>query len=317
MYLRKYIINKSFELLVAIYFFLILIFQIFILRKKLIIVCDKYGRLGNRLFLISQFIEYSERTGFEIWVPGFHDYQKYFKRTKELRFLRFPLNKTPIPNPFSGTSTFNAFNKILNIYSFFGSNNFLHKLSFYNADEGNPFSVIDSSPSKSVLFTGFIFHEHFLEIKSAFKLIQKTFEPASCYAKKIEDPIIQLRARSELVIGVLIRQTDYRKWNDGKCFFTSSEYVRILKRLKVSFQNTNLSFFIATDEEQDPLTFEGLETIIRVGHPIENLYSLAMCDILIGPSSSYIGWASLYGKLPLFTIQSPDDFPKKSNFNFN
>ena len=35
--------------------------------------------------------------------------------------------------------------------------------------------------------------------------------------------------------------------------------------------------------------FKDLKTFIRVGHPIENLYSLSCCDILIGPPALMSG----------------------------
>ena len=162
---------------------------------------------------------------------------------------------------------------------------------------------------------GFIFQQHFLGLEYAYPTIKKMFKPSSQYNVLIDEPVRKLRSSSDIVAGVLIRQTDYREWNEGKCFFTSSQYAKILIGLKESFRHQNLSFFIATDEQQNLSTFKNLNSIIRVGFPIENLYSLARCDFLIGPSSSYIGWAALYGQLSLFTIQSPDDSPTVNDFN--
>ena len=124
----------------------------------------------------------------------------------------------------------------------------------------------------------------------------------------------KIRKKSQIIVGVLVRQTDYREWNDGKSFFTSFQYVRILERLSISLKEESTSFFIATDENQDEKTFENFVCTVRVGFPIENLYSLAMCDLLIGPTSSYMGWAALYGDVPSFTIQSSDDSPTKEDF---
>lgn len=283
-------------------------------RKKLIIVCDKYGRLGNRLFLFSQLIEYSFRLDREVWMPGFHEYHNFFESTLGKKFYRFPLGSPSIPNPFSGVSTYDAFNRISQIFSPRDSNKFFQKLSIFDSSSKNPFETIKSSPAMVVLFNGFIFHDHFLDLENSFVSIQKMFKPANQYMSLITEPIQSLRSSSDIVVGVLIRQTDYREWNDGKCFFTSLEYAKIIRRVQESFATQNLSFFIATDEEQEIHIFKELNTTIRVGFPIENLYSLAKCDFLIGPSSSYIAWAALYGKVPLFTIQSPDDCPQRNDF---
>ena len=297
------------------YFFLLIIFHILILRKKLIIVCDKYGRMGNRLFLFTQLIEFSYQNGHEIWLPGFHDYKQFFESTKDMKFIRFPLGRINIPNPFSETSTFNAFNQIYYILKKIGKNRLFKNINSYSPTDNDPFERISSESAKCILFNGFIFHQYFLGLEHSYPTIKKMFKPSSQYNELIEEPVRNLRSSSDIVVGVLIRQTDYRQWNEGKCFFTSSQYARILTRLKKSFRDQNLSFFIATDEQQDLSTFKSLNSIIRVGFPIENLYALARCDILIGPSSSYIGWAALYGELSLFTIQSPDDSPKVNDFN--
>jgi hypothetical protein len=282
------------------YFAIFLIIQCFFLRKRILIVCDQYGRLGNRLFLFSQLIEIHRKTGREIWMPGFFDYKHYFESTKSTRFIRYP--EKNIPNPFSLEETFLSFNRIHKLFK----NSFLSKvipiLEYYSMDQGNPIERILSEKNRCLLFNGFIFHEYFLSHESINFKIRKSFLPSSEYEKLINEPICKLRKKNEVLCGVLVRQTDYRTWNDGKCFYSSMKYAKILNDTKIAFKNKTLSFFIATDEKQDHELYEGLDFIIRVGHPIENLYSLSKCDFLIGPPSSYVAWASLYGNIPLFTI---------------
>ena len=78
--------------------------------------------------------------------------------------------------------------------------------------------------------------------------------------------------------------------------------------MKEKIKKLKIGFFIATDEDQYVNDSYDIDCLIRVGHPIENLYSLSLCDFLIGPPSSYISWASLYGKRPLYTIfESPSN----------
>ena len=52
--------------------------------------------------------------------------------------------------------------------------------------------------------------------------------------------------------------------------------------------------------------------MIRVGYPVENLYSLSKCDFLVGPPSSYIGWSAFYANKPLLTIEDYDNFMQKN-----
>ena len=71
------------------------------------------------------------------------------------------------------------------------------------------------------------------------------------------------------------------------------------------FKNKDISFFIATDETQDLSLFQNYKFTLRVGYPLENMYTLSKCDFLIGPPSSFIGWSQIYGSKPLFSIIEP------------
>ena len=77
---------------------------------------------------------------------------------------------------------------------------------------------------------------------------------------------------------------------------------------------TKVGFFIATDEDQPSELFDQISCIIRVGYPLENLYSLTMCDYLIGPPSSYISWASIYSGKQLYSLKGSKDRPTKLDF---
>ena len=303
--------------LAIIYFLILICFYALILRRKLIIVCDKYGRLANRLFLYAQLIEFAHQSNRELWAPGFHDYAKLFETTKKKRFFTFSSKKDYTPNPFSALQSFYAFDKISKINEKLGNKRLLQNFHNYLSNDINPFKKMSTIPTSCILFKGFIFHQHFLDLKNSLPNIKKLFKPASQFEKEINDPINRLRKKADVVIGVLIRQTDYRQWNEGKCFFTSIEYAQILSRLKISFQGQRLSFFIATDEEQNDMLFKSYDCIIRVGFPVQNLYSLAQCDLLIGPSSSYIAWSAAYSGIPLHTIQTAEDSPSKASFTLN
>jgi len=60
--------------------------------------------------------------------------------------------------------------------------------------------------------------------------------------------------------------------------------------------------------------FTGIKTHFGTGHFIEDLYTLASCDYIIGPPSTFTMWASFYGRVPLYKIidrnklQEIDDF---------
>lgn len=299
MYFHK--INK------VLYFILILFvitLRILCFRKKLIIVCDQYGRLGNRLHLFAQLITYAQKNNYAVWMPGFYDYWHFFPKldhrpTFASRFYPFSV--------FAPENVFYTFNFIFRKVSQLRENPLFCSLTFSDSNIGSPWSNIGRSKSRVILFSGFVFHEYMLDCSSAISEIKSFFRPASKYVAEINSPIENLRSRNHLVCGVLVRQTDYRSWNDGKYFYTSKQYAEFLHSLNNSFKNKKIGFFIATDEEQDDKIYSEIDCIVRVGYPLQNLYSLSLCDFLVGPPSSYIGWSSLYGKNTLITITSPNE----------
>ena len=296
--------HKIKKIFLFIYIIFVLILRSICFRKKLIIVCDQYGRLGNRLHLFAQLITFAKKNNYVVWMPGFYDYWHFFpeldhRPTFASRFYPFS-NFTP-------EDVFYTFNFIFRKASQLRENPLFRSLNFSDSNDGNPWNNIGDSKSRVILFSGFVFHEYMLDCSSAISKINILFRPTSKYINEINAPIENLKSRNDLVCGVLVRQTDYRSWNDGKYFYTSKQYANFLCSIRNSFSNKTIGFFIATDEEQDEMIFGDLDCIIRVGYPLENLYSLSLCDFLVGPPSSYIGWSSLYGKSALITITSPNE----------
>ena len=56
-----------------------------------------------------------------------------------------------------------------------------------------------------------------------------------------------------------------------------------------------------------PGAFGDLQVHFGPGHIVEDMYAMAEADLLIGPPSTYTGWASFYGKVPLVVMESADD----------
>jgi hypothetical protein len=247
-------------------------------------------------------------------MPGFYDYWHFFPKLDHRpifgsSFYPFSL--------FSPEDVFYNFNFIFRKARQLRENPLFCCLDFSISNDGNPWNIIDRSKSRLILFSGFVFHEHMLDCKSAISEIKSLFHPASKYINTINSPIKNLKSRNELVCGVLVRQTDYRSWNDGKYFYTSKQYGEILSSLNISFKNKKVGFFIATDEIQDETIYNELDCVVRVGYPLENLYSLSMCDFLVGPPSSYIGWSAFISGKPLRTLIPETKAPLAKDFGYN
>ena len=309
------IIQKSlrqiYKLIIISYLLLWISIKLVTNKKRFIIVSDQYGRLGNRLHLFAQLIVFAKKENFELFFPGFFDYIKYFGHFKYL--ASYGNNYTGIPSFIAEDLLFFSFNSLTKIFRLIPFDK-IQVFSFFKESDGNPWEKITHSEAKCIFFNGFVFLDYMLDFDSTENLIQSIFQPHNKFTSEINRPFLNFKKTDNSVIcGVLIRQTDYRDWNNGKYFFETHIYVKYMKHICTLFTDKDIYFFIASDEVQDQSQFSEFDFFLRVGYPLENMYSLSKCDILMGPPSSYIGWSSIYSKLPLYSII--DRNCNKSSFN--
>lgn len=136
---------------------------------------------------------------------------------------------------------------------------------------------------------------------------------APCYLEKADAFIAKLRARYDLLIGVLIRQTDYRHFKGGRHFFETPRYVRWMQEAASVFgAGKQVGFVVASDEVQDSAMFEDVRAhfapgeAVGPGHYIENMAALAACDLILSPLSTFSAWAAFLGDTPLLQLKTTE-----------
>lgn len=150
------------------------------------------------------------------------------------------------------------------------------------------------------------------------KEIQQIFRPSEEIMRKCHNMIDELRMNSDLVIGVHIRRGDYANWNDGRFLFSIEEYYNFMLRIQDLFNNLQVSFFISSNEDFSLDTFKGCNCQRFGKDPsgaILDLYTLSLCDKIIGPYSSYSRWASFIGEVPLCFIETKDQVFSEEGFS--
>jgi hypothetical protein len=142
--------------------------------------------------------------------------------------------------------------------------------------------------------------------------VRRFLAPAEQFCKPARALIEVLRARYEKVVGVLIRQTDYRAWANGEFFFTSNEYRVFIEQLRARF-GPRTAIVLATDEVQPAGIFDGLDVAwctgaeAGPGHYLESFAALSMCDVVVSAPSTFSAWAAFLGDVPLLPISKADD----------
>ncbi len=145
--------------------------------------------------------------------------------------------------------------------------------------------------------------------------IKQLFEPIDKYKNEAELFLQPLKKAYDVVISVMIRQSDYRTFAGGKYFFESQQYVTWLKQIMLENPTLNIGFVIASEEKQDENLFETIyhnvhfapatQTYNAKGdaHYMVNQVIHSLCDYIISPPSTFTAWASFIGDVPLLVLK--------------
>lgn len=139
--------------------------------------------------------------------------------------------------------------------------------------------------------------------------LQRLFRPADGIMAHAEAMVASLRQEADLVVGVHIRRGDYATWHDGRFFYSLEDYHQLMLRVQQCYADRRVAFFISSNEDFSADDFEGCRCMRFGREPsgaILDLYTLSLCDRIMGPYSSYSRWASFIGEVPLCFLASAD-----------
>jgi hypothetical protein len=150
--------------------------------------------------------------------------------------------------------------------------------------------------------------------REASQAIRKTFTPDAAVAEIAHAIVSRAREGADVLIGVHIRQKDYRTYRRGFFYYQSEDYRRTLEGMAAMFPGRRVAFLICSDEDQTAESFAPFQVTIGLGTVLEDLYSLAGCDYLIGPPSTFSLWAAFYAGKPLYHMLEPNPPADLSSF---
>lgn len=145
--------------------------------------------------------------------------------------------------------------------------------------------------------------------------IRKRIRPRQRFLNDAQRIINNLRALSDIVVGIHVRRTDYQQWCHGAYFYNMSVYANYMKQI-LSFCNKKIFFVICSDEKLNPADFANVSENIYFSnnHFMTDLALLAQCDYILGPPSTFGSFASFYGQVPRYTLYTPNE--KITSFDY-
>lgn len=149
-------------------------------------------------------------------------------------------------------------------------------------------------------------------------LIRSYFEPVKEIRAKVNSLLMEARNEAAILIGVHIRRGDYATFLDGRYYYSHAQYAELIFKIQLLFtswhKDHTIRFLLSSNEFIPSEPFHGLNHLRLNGSAVQDLYSLAGCDYLIGPPSTFGAWASWHGLVPRYVIHDPSYTPLKSDF---
>lgn len=265
------------------------------------------GQLANRIGLFAHFLAFAIERNFYLLNMNIFPYGKYFSSTNDGLCATYPFNFMYIPANKITKKLMNSFPDIITWLPYV--NMIKAQLKNSEMQEGDIFQLTGQESSQlldrswMLICKGWRFRcydlvsKHQDKIRDFFKPQANTRAYAKSFLKKVND-------RGKIKVGIHMRWGDFRNFLEGKYYYTIDEYKSLMHRFNEIFPGNNTVFIIFCNEPVSDKDFDGLNVVISGGNEIEDLTSMADCDYIIGPPSSYSGWASFYGKVPLYMVRN-------------
>ncbi|MDX2100505.1 MAG: alpha-1,2-fucosyltransferase [Leptolyngbyaceae cyanobacterium bins.59] len=271
----------------------------------MLIISAKFGRLGNRLWLFANFMAFALEYNQQILNPAFDEYFSYFEGSNRDFLCSYP----PLKCTFRGTKELR-----LRYYQFIKKLEENQYFFRFEVQRNKPFQLSDSEVLEKikyypvVFFGGWLMRDgwymediHLLQKYAS--QIRAYFSPLQSHQSTVNTLMNEVRKEADVVIGVHIRQGDYQEHQGGRYFFVDEQYIQVMKKVKTLFPNRRLKFLICSNTNHEPKLFQEFNCTFGIGQIIEDLYSFAQCDYIVGPPSTFTMWASFYGEKPLYMIR--------------
>ena len=150
------------------------------------------------------------------------------------------------------------------------------------------------------------------------KELQHIFRPRQEIVDKAEAMIADIRKEADFVVGVHIRHGDYKTFENGRYYYTLEEYHQMMLNIQQLYKDKHVAFFISSNESFSTTIFSNCSCFRFGKEPsgdILDLYTLSLCDRIVGPWSTYSRWASFIGEVPLCCIKDKNQSFEDNSFS--
>jgi len=138
--------------------------------------------------------------------------------------------------------------------------------------------------------------------------IRDALQPDEQYISAAKSFIADIRSEYDTLVGVLIRQGDYRSFRNGEFFFESARYRELMDQYARESFSGKVAFVIASPESQPTEVFAEDRFRFCSGDPfgpnhfLENFAELSLCDVILTPPSTFSMISAFLGDIPIVPL---------------
>lgn len=283
--------------------------------KQIFIIRAAGNELANQLWNCASVYAYALERGYRLVNPAFFEYSEYFTmRSSPSRLFRLLFAK-----PFKDYTKrkFSLKRRIWRkLYSWyagwqlwrFGNDVIASPATdpYYLPPSAAPDAKLASleKRSKTVPLDGWLFRNP-TGLEKHRTAIRSYIQPRPDIQASIDRQISEIRSRFDRVIGIHIRQGDYKTWRGGAYFLDQRRVREVIDEYisKFSVNTDRACFFIASDGRVDEKLFEGLHIVVSANNAVTDLFLLSRTDAILGSNSTFGAFASYIGDIPLIVMK--------------
>lgn len=272
--------------------------------KRTVVIETPFGRLGNRLQTAAYALAFSEEFNVRVKLPCLNGFDDLISETRTHRLGRFRQRIE------YGTYLRIADSKYLK--KSLGCTVIISTKKDPAILSSRRISSLILSSRLSVIRGYYIYTHPSILIKHAAN-VRRRLAP-------VVEPddftfISDERSKEDaLIVGVHVRRGDYRDYRGGKYYFPISMYERLAKSLSLNSSESRFVFLVCSDEHIPDNAFSGMKWLRGPGTTLGDLHALSLCDMVVGPVSTFNRLSAFLGDIPRFEIQEPIDSLRLSDF---
>lgn len=282
---------------------------------KIVIVRVSGNELANQLWNYASIYAYARERGYALENPSFFEYGSYFTVPAPNLFLKLFFFR-----PFAGylrrkhSVKRRVWRKLYGYYA--NMTLLLHKSATLVSDnkdnrplylpptkKNEKLALLEKS-TDTIYFDGWIFRNP-AGLQQYKREVMGYLKPRQDIEQAIETRMKDLRSKFKNVVGVHIRQSDYKTWRNGAYFIPQGRVREILEEYfdLNGEKREETCFVITSDEKINAEIFTGLNISVASGSAAHDLFLLASTDTILGSNSTFGAFASYWGGVPFIVMQ--------------